>query len=148
MNATKLAIFITLHAIFVNSKKHYIVPAPNTIIELLEKFHHIRIKRRWLFYCMLYLRVKKHIRMRRRWLQIQGKGILSQPSMITITTKGAQFLKSKMIAGSRELFIRMKKFLEGDDKRFPLPQDINPDEPAMNRDRLRIMIKEFIKTIP
>lgn len=145
MNETKLAILITLFAIFVKGKKHYVTPAPNTILLLLEKFHEKSIHRRWLFECLLFLREKKFIRTKRRWLIIEDNEIRSIPSMVTITTKGVQYLSRKMVAGAKSIYKQMLTWLNRGDKRWPAPVDLVAPEQIRDAEGGLKHIREIIQ---
>lgn len=119
VNQTCFAILITYHNIICKGKKHYCVPHPNSILQLLDKYHKIIIHRRWLFQCERNLEEQGFIRRQRRWKHLQDNEIRSDSSIWVLTLKGAQFLASKMVAGASNLANMIRAWLKGDDKRFP-----------------------------
>ncbi len=147
MNKTKASLLVTLWAIFVKGKKHYICPAANTLISLLDQFHGADIKRRWLFYCLADLREQKFIRMKRRYIRDETNLVKQIPSMIALTAKGVQYMSRRFVGGAQELYSRMLSFMKKDQARFPRPSDIFPEEermePAKALARLRILIKDL-----
>ncbi len=147
MNATKHSLLVTLYAIFVKGKKHYICPAPNTLIALLHKFHKRDIQRRWLFYCLADLRARKIIRMKRRYITEEYGLVRSIPSMISLTTKGVEYMQRKLMGDARELYARMMEWLNRDRKQFPKPHDLVPSVSDEDRQAALMKIKTLIRDI-
>lgn len=147
MNKTKACLLITLWAIFVKGKKHYICPAVNTLIVLLEQFHDTRIKRRWLFYCLADLRTQKFIRMKSRYIHDDANLVRQIPSMIALTTRGVDYMQRRFVGGARELYARMITWLNKDQQRFPRAADMFPDavrpDPAFAIQKLRTLINDI-----
>lgn len=133
VNATKLACLIALLKILVKGKKHYCQPRPNTLIELLEKYHKIYIQRRWFFQCMRDLEDQGLICRKRRWIHTDDNTVYSESSLWFFTIRGAQFLKSKAISGAADLLKRMLEWLHRDDSRQPDMKTLAPREPEIDR---------------
>ena len=139
MNNTKPSIMTTLFFCMGQGKSHYSTAAINTILELLEKFHKIEIKRRWLFQCLKDLTDAGLIKRSARYRQSYD-GLISQiPSMIIFTLKGTAWLSRMGIKGAKELYKSMVNFLGKQDKRFPREKDFNDGSwtPAKQADRER-----------
>ena len=106
-------------------QKHYSTAAINTILELLSKFHKIKIKRRWLFQCMKDLTDAGLIKRNTRYVQ-DSNGLISQiPSMIIFKLKGVVWLVKMGVKGAKEVYKTMVKFLKKEDKRFPSKTDFD-----------------------
>lgn len=124
VNATKLAILITLLSILVKGKIHYCEPHPDTTIALLQQFHDIDIGRRWFFQCMADLEDAGLIRRQRRWKILPINQIRSKSSLWWFTIRGAKFLVSKSIRGAQELLKSMLTWLHRGDDRRPTTRDL------------------------
>lgn len=124
INTSKLALLITFLHITVKGKKHYCEPHPNTLLELLEKYHNITIQRRWLFQCLLDLETAGLIRRQRRWLKVHDNEIRSTSSLWWFTIRGAKYLARKSIRGAQELLRSMLTWLHRGDDRRPTYKDI------------------------
>lgn len=147
MNKTQSEILLTFWAIFVKGKKHYICPAPNTIISLLERFHGTQIRRRWFFYCTAELRHRKLIKTKRRFTKGEDNLVRQIPSMIALTTKGVQYMQQRMTIGAKELYQRMIAWLNKDQQRFPRAADLFPDNDRMNPEAAILKVRMLIKDI-
>jgi len=147
INSTKLAILITFLSILVKGNNHYCEPHPNTILNLLKKFHNIEIGRRWFFQCMLDLETAGYMRRQRRWIKLPGPQIKSNSSLWWFTLRGAKFLSSKMIRGARELLRLMTVWLHRGDARRPVVKDIAGNEPITDTAEALNRIRELLKKI-
>ena len=130
MGATKLSILITLLRIMSKGHKHYAVPTPNSPLYLIEKYHHIKIRRRWLFQCLHDLEQAGLITRKRRYAQISSRRWKQKPSMIIFTLQGADFLWKKSIDGAGKLRKSISEWInrKNHDRRWPLRKDIfNPE---------------------
>lgn len=132
-------------------KKHYTTSSIDAFLKNLEKFHKIKIKRRWCFYCVRWILDEGYIRRKERYRQ-DNNGLISQiPSMITITLKGIVWLVSKGVEGAKEVYKSMQKFLKKEDKRFPSRTDFDdgswkPEDPefrAWLENKCGIVTKEI-----
>jgi len=125
MNASKACTMITIFFSMSQGKNHYTVSAVDTFLVNLEKFHKIKIKRRWMFYCLRYLLDEGYIRRKTRHTQ-DFDGLITQiPSMITFTLKGIVWLVRMGVEGAKKVYKSMQKFLKKGDKRFPSKPDFD-----------------------
>jgi len=140
MGISKYSLLITLYAILVKGNRHYIVPSMDKILALLEKYHGIKIKRRWLFECMRYLKDAGLIKTRYRFKYCSAKGVRQIPSMITITLLGFSFLSKKDVKGAIEKLKIVLNWLKEKDGRFPTWQEFSPqiDEITVERNKGRL----------
>ncbi len=124
MNNTKAAIMITLFSCMSQGEKHYSRVSIDKIQKLLEKFHKIHVKRRWIFYCMAYLSSAGYITRKKRYRN-NDNGLIAQiPSLLAVTVKGAKFLVSKRVTGAWKLLKNMVKYVMNKDKRWPGEKDV------------------------
>jgi len=119
MNNTKNALMVTLFASMSQGKKHYSVTSVTKIIENLEKYHKIQVKRRWIFYCLADLLSGSYVRRKSRHVNDHNGLVTQIPSMISFTLKGVAYLTSKYVVGARKLYQAMVKFAKKKDKRWP-----------------------------
>ena len=124
VNAAKLAILITYLSICVKGKNHYCEPHPDTMIDLLKKYHGIEIGRRWFFQCTTDLEAAGYMRRQRRWIKLPGPEIRSDSSLWWFTIRGARFLCAKMIRGSQQLLQSMLSWIHRGDDRRPTSRDM------------------------
>ena len=145
MNSAKASLMITLFAILSKSDKHYICPAMNTVINLLDNFHGLSIKRRWLFQCMRYLLDERYITKKKRYQRMSDGQVYQIPSMISITMKGLKFLVQKKVIGAQQLLIRMLNWMKKKDDRFPKEEDLTrpptDEQRQLNVARLRTLLE-------
>ena len=124
MNSAKSAIMITLFACMSQGKKHYTRVSIDKIQELLEKFHKIHVKRRWIFYCMRYLMDENLITKTKRYLN-NDDGLINQiPSLHGFTQEGMRYLFRKRVTGAGRVLKAMIKWAMNKDKRWPKKEDI------------------------
>ena len=124
MNSTKAAIMITLFSCMGQGKNHYTRVSINKIRELLEKFHKIHVKRRWIFRCMRYLMDENLITKTKRYLN-NDDGLINQiPSLHGFTQKGMNYLFKKRVTGAWRVLKAMIKWEMNKDKRWPKKEDI------------------------
>ena len=89
------------------------------IIILLERFHKIKIKRRWVFRILQLLELFGYIRRQIRPGR-QGDGTFARrSSLIYLTGKYASYLMSKGVSGAKALLERIIEGAKSKDKRFP-----------------------------
>lgn len=100
-------------------KNHYTVSSISAFRNNLLKFHKIKIKRRWIFYCFKWLLDEGYLRRKERYQQ-KDNGLISQiPSMITFTLKGVVWLVSMGVAGAKKIHKSMMKYLKKQENRWP-----------------------------
>lgn len=124
MNNTKSALIITLFSCMGQGTNHYTAVSVNKILELLELYHSIVVKRRWLFTCLRDLLDSNIITRRSRFSNEENGVIFQLPSMISFTLKGAKYLVSKRVSGSLRLLKAILNFIKCGDRRWPQPVDI------------------------
>lgn len=136
MNNTKAAIMITLFSCMSQGEKHYSRVSINKIQALLEKFHKIHVKRRWIFYCMRYLMDENLITKKKRYRNDDG-GLISQiPSLHSFTITGMKYLVARRVTGAWKVLKTMVKYVMNKDKRWPgqkdvgLPEDFEQFKPS------------------
>jgi len=151
MNNAKMSILITLLSCTSQGKNHYSKICTDKIISLLEKFHSITVKRRWIFQCMRDLEDAGLITRRQRYKH-GDNGLIRQMSSITaFTIKGASFLVKKRVSGSVLMLKRIIAWIKGQDKRWPKKSDVQddgwwPDDPRQ-MERLKEMMAGVGKAI-
>ena len=124
MNSTKAAIMITLFSCMGQGKNHYTRVSINKIQKLLEKFHKIHVKRRWIFYCMRYLMDENLITKKKRYLN-NDDGLINQiPSLHSFTQKGMEYLSKMRVTGAYRVLKAIIKHAMNKDKRWPKKEDI------------------------
>ena len=123
MNNTKAAIMITLFSCMGQGKNHYTRVSINKIQKLLEKFHKIHVKRRWIFYCMRYLMDENLITKKKRYLN-NDDGLINQiPSLHSFTQEGMWYLFKKRVTGAARVLKAMIIWERNKDKRWPKKAD-------------------------
>ena len=128
MNATKSAIMITLFACMSQGKNHYSRVSIDTIKRLLEKYHKIHVKRRWIFYCMKYLLDENLVTRKSRYGNDENGQIDQRPSLHSFTITGMKYLVAKKVVGAFKVLKAMVKHILSKDKRWPKKEDIGaPD---------------------
>lgn len=147
LNATKNALLITYSQILVKGNKHYCGPRPDTTIDLLERFHDIKIKRRWFFQAVLDLELAGFLTRKRLPRHMPDNTVHSKPSLWSLTIKGAQYLVSKAVKGAKELVSAMIDWVHRGDRRFPGPSNIFPGEEITERSTALARLQELIKPI-
>lgn len=125
---TKFATMVTLLRIMLKGGKHYAVPAPDTIRDLLAKYHGHHIKRRWLFQCLADLEAAGLIRRRRRYQRVNLRQWKQKPSLIVFTFGGVEFLYRRSVAGAGRIRQALLNYLNSQSSkpRFPAPPDLSP----------------------
>lgn len=147
LNATKHAIILTFKSILVKGKVHFCRPRPDIILELLKKYHNIKIGRRWFFACMSDIENSNLMRRTRRWTKSEDNSIKSNPSMWVFTFRGMQYLKTKLISGAQEIAKLTIDWMHRNDKRFPQPSNIFPTEERTEQVEALAMLQDLIKDI-
>ena len=136
MNNTKPSIIVTLFFCMGQGNSHYSVAAVNTILELLSKFHKIKIERRWFFQCMKDLIDAGIIKRDPRYVN-DDNGLITQiPSMVFFRLKGIVWLVNMGVKGAKDIYKRMVAHINGPDKRAPKQKDLDdgswkPDDPGL-----------------
>lgn len=147
MNRTKHAIAVSLFASMKIGARHYTKARPDTILNLLEKYHSVSIKRRWLFACLRYMEDAGYIRRKMRWRNEEGGQITQISSLFAFTIHGIKYLVSKKVSGAYQVFKTMLAYLTGKDKRWPSSNDIYPtltDEDIRNN---KAKLKQLISIL-
>ncbi len=115
---------ITLFSCMGQGKNHYTRVSINKIRELLEKFHKIHVKRRWIFRCMRYLMDENLITKTKRYLN-NDDGLINQiPSLHSFTQKGMEYLSKMRVTGAYRVLKAIIKHAMSEDKRWPKKEDI------------------------
>jgi len=145
MNKTKHAVIIALFASMGNGANHYTRASVDKVKILLEKYHHITIKRRWLFYCLRDIEEAGYIRRKRRYVQGDDTDIRQLPSLVSFTLSGVKYLVRKRISGAMSLLKSITRFLSKNDKRFPGERENEPEHTAAeileNKRRFKKLLK-------
>ena len=145
MNNTKHAHLLTFYFIQVKGKKHYSTPYPDTIRELLNKYHNIDIGRRWHFQCTHDLEAGGYISRQRRWEKLPGPEIRSLSSIWVLTVRGLQCLIRKGVSGARGLLKGILDWLHRDDRRRPTAKDLAGAGEDVGREKVLEMIRGIIE---
>lgn len=147
MNNTKHSHLITFYKIQVKGKKHYSTPHPDTIRDLLKRFHNIDIGRRWHFQCTHDLEEAGYINRQRRWEKLPGPEIKSLSSIFVLTVKGLQYLIRKGVSGARGLLKGILDWLHKDDRRRPTAKDLTGAGADADREKALRLIKGIIQSL-
>jgi len=124
MNASCYTIAITLFSSMGQGQTHYTKTSIKTLIENLEKYHQIKIHRRWTFQCLKNMLESGYITRRSRYKQGDG-GIISQiPSLYAFTVKGIKLLARRRVTGAAKLLKTMMNYISGRDQRWPKAKDV------------------------
>ena len=130
-----------------NGSNHYTRASIDKLLILLEKYHHITIKRRWLFYCLKAIERAGLIRRKKRFVQGISTEIRQMPSLVSFTLAGVKYLVQNRVAGAVQLLKTITKFLSGKDKRFPaeLPPNngFTAAEIEENKRRFKKLLNDF-----
>lgn len=144
MNNTKHAVVVSLFASMQSGKHHYTKASVDRIIELLDRFHEIRVKRRWLFYCLGCLEEEGYLRRKERYYRNPDGTFVQLSSMISFTLKGVRYMVAKRISGAKKLLDRMISWFQRRDGRFPKPdpevEKFSPLDVYENQKRLKDLI--------
>lgn len=147
MKSTKFALLITVWSVFQAGGKNYTTVSVNRLIGLLEEFHAVKIKRRWLFYCLRDLIDAGIITRRSRFEQGGSLEINQLPSMITFTLTGLKLLVRNKISGAHKALKTMIAWLRSKDHRFPHNEDKLPklsvEERNENMKRLKLLFSSI-----
>jgi hypothetical protein len=132
---------ITLFAITQKGGKTYCAPSWVQIGMLLQKFHDVKIKRRWIFQCLKDIHEYGLItRLERKAPQVNGE-FNQKPGLISFTIKGMKYLHRKRVGGALGVLKKMMQWLKKKDRRWPKKEEIMPEcTPAQvkkNLERLR-----------
>ncbi|TKJ24794.1 MAG: hypothetical protein CEE41_05135 [Hadesarchaea archaeon B3_Hades] len=147
MNATKHAVVVSLFASMQSGKQHYTKASVDRTIELLDRFHNIRVKRRWLFSCLEHLEGKGYIRRKERYYRNPDGTFVQLSSMISFTLRGVRYMVSKRISGAKKLLDRMLSWYQRRDGRFPKADpELEKFTPLETEKNLR-RVKELILSI-
>jgi len=147
VNEAKLAILITYLSICVKGNIHYCQPAPDTMLDLLKKYHGIEIGRRWFFQCTHDLESAGYMRRQRRWINLPGPEIRSDTSLWWFTIRGARFMCKKMIRGSQQLLKSMLSWLHRGDDRRPTTRDMADAGEIPDQETALRRIRELVRDI-
>lgn len=109
MNTTKFSTLVTTFKIMRKHNKLWATPTQRTLLNLLEKYHKIKIGRRALNYHLADLRKEGLIHTIRRYKRNTDGTICLRSSAHSITIKGYRFL---LTMGIREAYFRLKQLVE------------------------------------
>ena len=138
MNETKFAILITLFACTSQGEKNYSLVSIDKIIELLNKLHKIKVKRRWVFKCIRYMLDAGLLSRKSRFGHRDDGKIFQLSSIIAISLNGAKLLISKRVSGAFLLLKNIMAWVKNKDKRFPKKENILPiNAETLQPDELR-----------
>ena len=140
MNCTKNASMITIHFSMSQGKNHVSYSSIKAILKNLEKFHKIKIQRRWLFYCLRWLEDEGYIRRKARYSNDHNGLVTQIPSIIWLTLKGVVWLVSKGVVGAKKLYKSMVTYLKKKDGRSPTRKEFDDGsyKPATPEERKRL----------
>lgn len=124
MGNTKISILITLLSCMNLKGNPYTKASVLKIIELLEKMHKVKVKRRWVFQCIADLIEAGMLRRRARYKNEKDGTVRQLSSIIAFSLKGAKFLLDKRISGAKLLMDKILRWVKNQDKRWPTNKDI------------------------
>jgi len=151
MNSSQSALMITTFFSLSQGKNHYTVSSPNTYRKNLDKFHHVKIKRRCYFYHMRALEDQGYIRREQRYNNDDAGLIRQIPSMTTFCLKGIAWMVRMGVVGAKAIYKKMVTHLNKGDKRFPRKKDFDdgswkPADPEYRKwleNKLAIVTKDI-----
>ena len=100
LNATTHAALITIVSVMAKNRKTYAFPSQEKILELLEKFHGIRIQRRALNYALSTLEKLGYIRRKRRIARDALVGMVFKSTMYFLGFQAEKYLNRMMNASA------------------------------------------------
>ena len=147
MKNTKASLLITLWSVYRAGKRHYTTMSCAQGIKLLSKYHEVKIKRRWFFYCMRDFLDEGLIARKPRYNQNTSGCINQIPSLISFTLKGLKYLSRNKVSGAFQALKSMMSWLKSKDQRFPQERDLMPEfsleERSANVHKLKKLLKNF-----
>ncbi len=124
---TKTALIVTLWSVFQAGKKHYTTVSIDRLIDLLDTIHNVKVKRRWIFYCLRDFLDEGLILRQSRYQQGDKNEIRQIPSLISFSLKGLKYLVKNKVSGAFGALKSMIAWIKGKDQRFPHNEDKLPD---------------------
>ena len=141
MKSVKWSIMITLWALMDKTGKHYTTPSWGHIGILLEKYHNVKVKRRWIFQCLKDMTDAGLIARKKRYRKSEVDNIEQLPGLISFTLAGLQSLVKMKVAGAYKAVKNMMAWVQKGKKTFPEPREIAPsmssEDMAANLSKMR-----------
>jgi len=147
MTNTRTALMVTMFACMGFGHKHYTQARIDTILNLLKSKHGIEVKRRWLFNILKNFEDNGFITRKKRWKNEEGGAINELPSLYAFTIKGAKQLYQLGIKGSKRLLDSLLNWFMKEDKRFPEPEDLEPEGNFISGEIASRLISKFLTKI-
>lgn len=137
----------TIHALQNKYGKNYCFPSQKKIIDLLEKFHGVVIKRRQLNYILAYLEKEQFIDRKRR-LKTSNQGKIIFNTTLYWLKKRAWIYLSKTLRTIQSAGLKLREvFKKSKKEKIPSTDDerylISEEERRKNLDRLRLIFQSF-----
>ena len=121
INQAKYSILITFHAILSKGGKNYCTPSAESLLELLQKYHKIKIQKSWMYDCIHQLIEGGYLLRQRRWRRDIAGRWDGKPSLVSFTFQGLRFLIQKGVEGARAALKALELWYRTKDNRFPAP---------------------------
>ena len=145
MNTTEYSILLILYALSCRINRPYAAISPDTFLSQLDKIHHIKIGRRWLFQCLQELGSEGYVLRRLRRHSDQLGHITSRPSLFWVSAKTLKLLITKLVTGSRAALDSLFKYIKEKDNRGPSPEELLAFRTARDKNKPFTEIKEILK---
>jgi hypothetical protein len=147
MNNTKHATLVAIFSSICQGKKQYTKCSVGKIIILLEKYHQIKVKRRWVFQCLAFCESSGIISRKKRY-RVREKGRVRQySSLIAFTAKGAKYLMAKRVQGAFLLLKQIVEWSKKQDRRWPKTEDSGRRPSDLPRNEAKKLLQELKERI-
>lgn len=135
---------ITIFALTQKSGKHYTSPFWWHIQKLLQQYHNVKVKRRWIFQCLKDICDAGLINRLERKAPARNGEFQQEPGLISFTVKGMKYLVKKRVGGALGVLRQMMKWVSKKDRRWPEEKDImrecTPAQMKANLEKLRSIV--------
>ena len=137
----------TIHALQKKYGKNYCFPSQKKIIDLLEKFHGVVVKRRQLNYILAYLEKEQFIDRKRRLKKNKDGKIVFNTTLYWLK-KRAWVYMSKILRSIQSAGFNLREaFKKAKEKKIPSEESerylLSEEERQKNLDRLRLIFQRI-----
>jgi len=112
----------------------------NKIIEILAKLYDVHVHRRWVFYCIQWLKDQRFINREPRIYNDSAGRVSKKSSMIAFAKRGIDYLVKTGVLGAREMHENMIAWFKQGDGRWPYEHEYydQSDLPEKPQDKERL----------
>ena len=147
MKHAKTSVLITLFALIQKSGKHYTSPYWWHIQKLLQEYHNVKIKRRWIFQILKDLHDEGLITRVERKAPTRNGEFRQEPGLISFTIKGMKYLVKKKVSGALGVLKRMMQWVKKGKRQWPTEKDILPEYTDAQREASREKIASIVDAL-